>query len=219
MASPFTTPFTFSGTPCLPIPQASRMPHACLTIFTTLTRRSELPSNLIIKKASPKIWLPFLTFAWGVVTIGIGFMQNYATYMALRAILGLFEGGLVPGMILYMSGMYTRGELALRIGIFYTAASLSGAFGGLLARGLSAIGPRGGLEGWRWIFIMEGLIVSTMLSLRCASSNRPLDNHRCRHILLFPTRQHRDRDVSHQRGTCMGCSAPRKRRRRAFQVR
>lgn len=87
-------------------------------------------------------------------------MKNYATYMALRAILGLFEGGLVPGMILYMSGMYTRGELALRIGIFYTAASLSGAFGGLLARGLSAIGPRGGLEGWRWIFIMEGLIVS-----------------------------------------------------------
>jgi hypothetical protein len=77
---------------------------------------------------------------------------------------------------LYLSGLYTRQEMALRIGIFYTAASLSGAFGGeltalghwqkmanmwkgLLARGLSAIGPRGGLEGWRWIFIIEGLIV------------------------------------------------------------
>jgi nitrate/nitrite transporter NarK len=46
----------------------------------------------------------------------------------------------------------------LRIGIFYTAASLSGAFGGLLARGLNAIGPSGGLEGWRWIFIIEGLL-------------------------------------------------------------
>ena len=48
--------------------------------------------------------------------------------------------------------------MALRIGIFYTAASLSGAFGGLLARGLNAIGHAGGLAGWRWIFIIEGLL-------------------------------------------------------------
>jgi len=50
--------------------------------------------------------------------------------------------------------------MALRIGLFYTSASLSGAFGGLLARGLSSIGTAGGLTGWRWIFIIEGLIVS-----------------------------------------------------------
>ncbi len=50
--------------------------------------------------------------------------------------------------------------MALRIGLFYTSASLSGAFGGLLARGLYSIGPAGGLTGWRWIFIIEGLIVS-----------------------------------------------------------
>jgi predicted MFS family arabinose efflux permease len=57
-----------------------------------------------------------------------------------------------------LSHFYKRSELALRIGIFYTAASLSGAFGGLLARGLNAIGHKGGLEGWRWIFIVEGLL-------------------------------------------------------------
>src|SRR5690606_37661357 len=68
------------------------------------------------------------------------------------------EGGLLPGMVLYLSHFYKRTELALRIGIFYTAASLSGAFGGLLARGLNAIGHKGGLEGWRWILIVEGLI-------------------------------------------------------------
>lgn len=49
--------------------------------------------------------------------------------------------------------------MALRIGLFYTSASLAGAFGGLLARGLSAIGPRGGLDaGWRWILVIEGLL-------------------------------------------------------------
>jgi MFS family permease len=59
---------------------------------------------------------------------------------------------------LYLSHFYRRTELALRIGIFYTAASLSGAFGGLLARALNAIGHKGGLDGWRWIFIVEGLL-------------------------------------------------------------
>lgn len=88
----------------------------------------------------------------------LGFVHGFGSFVAVRAVLGLTEGGLLPGMVLYLSGLYTRGEMALRLGIFYTAASLSGAFGGLLARGLSAIGPRGGLEGWRWIFIIEGLL-------------------------------------------------------------
>ena len=90
----------------------------------------------------------------------LGFVRSFGSFFAVRALLGAAEGGLLPGMVLYLSGMYTRQEMALRIGIFYTAASLSGAFGGLLARGLSAIGPRGGLEGWRWILIIEGLMVS-----------------------------------------------------------
>jgi hypothetical protein len=50
--------------------------------------------------------------------------------------------------------------MALRIGLFYTAASLSGAFGGLLARGLAEIGTHGGLSSWRWIFVIEGLMAS-----------------------------------------------------------
>lgn len=62
-------------------------------------------------------------------------------------------------MVLYLSGMYTRGELALRIGLFYTSASLAGAFGGLLARGLSSIDPTGSVTAsWRWIMIIEGIL-------------------------------------------------------------
>lgn len=95
-----------------------------------LTISSEIPSNLVMKKVSPKIWLPALTVTWGIITIGLGFVDSYGSFLAVRAILGLAEGGLLPGFILYLSGLYNRGELALRIGIFYTAASLSGAFGG-----------------------------------------------------------------------------------------
>ncbi|KAM4061580.1 major facilitator superfamily protein [Hirsutella rhossiliensis] len=129
-----------------------------LAVFYATYIFSELPSNLVLKRVSPRIWLPCLAVAWGLVTMCLGFVRGFGSFVAVRAILGVAEGGLLPGMVLYLSGLYTRGELALRIGIFYTAASLSGAFGGLLARGLSAIGPRGGLEGWRWIFIIEGLI-------------------------------------------------------------
>ncbi|OJJ35767.1 hypothetical protein ASPWEDRAFT_41009 [Aspergillus wentii DTO 134E9] len=121
---------------------------------------SEVPSNLIIKKASPRVWLPFLTVIWGIITMSLGFVRNFADFVGVRFVLGIAEGGLLPGMVLYLSSFYRRGDLALRIGIFYTAASLSGAFGGLLARGLVEIGPRGGIEGWRWILIMEGLLVS-----------------------------------------------------------
>ncbi|OAA37859.1 Major facilitator superfamily domain, general substrate transporter [Metarhizium rileyi] len=123
-----------------------------------LSDSHELPSNLLLKKVSPKILLPCLTALWGIVIMCLGFARGFTSFWVLRALLGVAEGGLLPGMVLYLSSLYTRGELAVRIGIFYSAASLSGAFGGLLARGLSAIGPRGGLEGWRWILIIEGLI-------------------------------------------------------------
>ncbi|KAJ6186865.1 hypothetical protein N7519_001773 [Penicillium mononematosum] len=141
-----------------------------LAVFYLTYICSELPSNLVLKKASPKIWLPFLTGIWGIITMCLGFVQNFAGFVAVRALLGIAEGGSSPwhGLtlvmtnkykkVLYLSSFYKRGDLALRIGLFYTAASLSGAFGGLLARGLAEIGPAGGIEGWRWILIIEGLL-------------------------------------------------------------
>ncbi|KAI9374216.1 major facilitator superfamily domain-containing protein [Aspergillus egyptiacus] len=129
-----------------------------LAVFYLFYVLSEVPSNLAIRKVSPKIWLPALTMVWGVFTMCLGFVRNFGSFVAVRSLLGIAEGGLLPGMVLYLSSFYKRGDLALRIGLFYTAASLSGAFGGLLARGLAEIGPRGGLEGWRWIMIIEGLL-------------------------------------------------------------
>ncbi|KAI1463788.1 MFS general substrate transporter [Daldinia caldariorum] len=131
-----------------------------LAVFYATYILSEIPSNLILKKLTPQIWLPCLTFLWGVSAMCLGFVQNFSGFVGVRALLGLTEGGLLPGIVLYLSTVYTRGELALRIGIFYTAASLSGAFGGLLARGIAEIGTRGGLNKWRWIFVIEGLFTA-----------------------------------------------------------
>lgn len=60
---------------------------------------SELPSNLVLKKASPRIWLPTLTIAWGIITMCLGFVRNYGGFVAVRAMLGIAEGGLLPGMV------------------------------------------------------------------------------------------------------------------------
>lgn len=72
----------------------SREPYSISNKFN-----SELPSNLVLKKASPKIWLPFLTVVWGIITMCLGFVRNFASFAAVRALLGLAEGGLLPGMV------------------------------------------------------------------------------------------------------------------------
>jgi MFS family permease len=65
----------------------------------TTGRNSEIPSNLVLKKISPKIWLPFLTAAWGIIAMCLGFVKNYASFMVVRAFLGIAEGGLLPGIV------------------------------------------------------------------------------------------------------------------------
>jgi MFS family permease len=60
---------------------------------------SEIPSNLVLKKVTPRIWLPCLTFCWGVVAMSLGFVNNNAEFIVVRALLGLTEGGLLPGMV------------------------------------------------------------------------------------------------------------------------
>jgi hypothetical protein len=53
----------------------------------------------VLKRISPKIWLPALTIAWGIVTMCLGFVRNYAGFLGVRAVLGITEGGLLPGMV------------------------------------------------------------------------------------------------------------------------
>jgi MFS family permease len=105
---------------------------SCLAIFFAFYIASEVPSNLIIKKVSPRVWLGALTMVWGVIGMAMGFVKDYTGLLVVRAFLGTAEGGLLPGIVLYLSMMYRRQEIGFRLGIIYAAASLSGAFGGLL---------------------------------------------------------------------------------------
>jgi sugar phosphate permease len=118
---------------------------------------AELPSNLILSKIGPRILLPSLCVGWGIVTTLQSQVKGYGGLLACRFFLGLLEGGLFPGIVLYLSGFYRRHELQMRIGLFFSAAAMSGAFSGLLAAAIVQMDGVGGLTGWRWIFILEGL--------------------------------------------------------------
>lgn len=121
---------------------------------------AELPSNLILKKVGPRILLPTLCTAWGIVTILQSQAHTFSGLIACRFFLGLCEGGLFPGIVLYLSGFYRRHELQVRIALFFSAASLSGAFSGLLAAAIQQMDGVRGLRGWQWIFVLEGLFTA-----------------------------------------------------------
>lgn len=90
--------------------------------------------------------------------LGTGFVKGFRDLVVIRIFLGVTEAGFFPAAAYQLTLFYCRFEYQTRIGIFYAAASLAGAFSGLLAFGLSYMEGVGGLEGWRWIFIVEGII-------------------------------------------------------------
>ncbi|KAG9105482.1 hypothetical protein FRC07_009250, partial [Ceratobasidium sp. 392] len=110
-----------------------------LSIFYITYALSEVPSNLFLKHFGADKWIPILVTAFGVVCFATTFIRNFAGFMVVRTFLGLCEGGMMPGVAYYLSTYYKRHELVLRIGIFVSASSLSGAFGGLLASALLKI--------------------------------------------------------------------------------
>ncbi|ETI19408.1 hypothetical protein G647_09241 [Cladophialophora carrionii CBS 160.54] len=118
----------------------------------------EVPCNLILKVWTPRLWLPTLTLAWGIVATLMGVTQSKAGFYVVRFFLGVTESGLFPGIVFYLSMWYKRNERQFRVALFFSAASLAGAFGGILAFGIAKMRGVGGYNGWRWIFILEGLL-------------------------------------------------------------
>ncbi|KAJ7600587.1 major facilitator superfamily domain-containing protein [Mycena floridula] len=118
----------------------------------------EVPANIVLKRFNPRIWLPTLTLIWGIVSVGQGLVTNQAGLMGIRFLLGVTESGLFPGTILVISMYYKRRERGWRVAVFFGGAALAGAFGGILAYAIGLMNGVGGRAGWRWIFILEGIL-------------------------------------------------------------
>ncbi|KAK4948701.1 hypothetical protein LTR10_012705 [Elasticomyces elasticus] len=118
----------------------------------------EVPANMVLKTWTPRAWLPTLTLVWGIVSTLMGVIQSRTGFFIVRFFLGVAEAGLFPGIVFYLSMWYKRNERQYRVALFFSAASLAGAFGGILAWGIAHMKGVGGYNGWRWIFILEGLL-------------------------------------------------------------
>ncbi|KAI0338695.1 MFS transporter [Trametopsis cervina] len=127
-----------------------------LMIFIVAYTLFETPSNYMLKKFRPSRWIATLMFGWGLMTMVLGAVQNFAALVVVRFLLGMFEAGLFPGMIYCLTFWYKQDERALRAALILACATLGGAFGGAIAYGVGHINGAHGLEAWRWLFIIEG---------------------------------------------------------------
>lgn len=131
--------------------------NICLTVFFFPYAFFEVPANALLAKFSPSIWLPSIMVAWGVVMTLMGLVKNYEGLLVARIFLGVAEAGLYPGVAYYLTLFYKRNELQFRQSLFNSAASSAGAFSGILAWAIAKMNGLGGLKGWAWIFIIEGI--------------------------------------------------------------
>lgn len=132
--------------------------NMALLIFFIFYAVLEMPSNMILHRTKPHIYIPTTMVIWSIVMTLMGTVQNYDQLLATRALLGIFEAPLFPGISYLLSMYYLKKEILVRQAVFFSAATLAGAFSGLLAAAIAQMDGVGGYEGWRWIFIIEGLL-------------------------------------------------------------
>jgi sugar phosphate permease len=128
------------------------------TIYLVCFLAAELPGGLISKKVGPYRYTPAAIMLWGALCACQASIKGRASFWALRALLGLVQGGFIPEMVLYLSYFYKGNELPIRLSVFWTAIPLTQAYGALLAAGLLAMRGIQGWGGWQWLFLIEGLI-------------------------------------------------------------
>ncbi|KAF9694255.1 hypothetical protein EKO04_008064 [Ascochyta lentis] len=117
----------------------------------------EIPSNIILQRIGPRKWISAQVFVFGAVATLQVFVKNKAGFLVSRSFLGLCEAGYIPGGIYTLSTWYTKRELAKRVAIFFFGMFGGNAISPVLASGILQLGGRGGMKGWQWLFLLEGV--------------------------------------------------------------
>ncbi|KAL4968157.1 major facilitator superfamily domain-containing protein [Aspergillus stella-maris] len=134
--------------------------NTCLWIFYIPFVLCEIPSNMIMALpwVKPNLWLGGLMFVLGILAMCQGLTHSYGGLLAVRFLMGIVETALPAGSAFLLSTYYRKKEIALRMGCFYAFGQAGACFSGLLAYAIMDMDGTGGYEGWRWIFILEGLV-------------------------------------------------------------
>jgi MFS family permease len=117
----------------------------------------EIPSNVILARVGARLWIARIMITWGLVSASMMFVRSAAMFYTLRLLLGLAEAGFFPGIIFYLTQWFPARERARTIAAFMTATLTAGIVGGPLSGALLSMHGLGGLAGWQWLFVLEGV--------------------------------------------------------------
>ncbi|KAI1735204.1 retrograde regulation protein 2 [Xylaria scruposa] len=129
-----------------------------VSVFYIFYILAEFPTSILVKRLQFDRVIPAITLCWGLVCLSTGFVQSFGPLIVTRILLGFFEGCLFPSITLFMCNWYKREELGVRISFLFIASALSGAFGGLIAWAVLHLDGVSNMAGWRWLYIIEGLV-------------------------------------------------------------
>jgi MFS transporter, ACS family, tartrate transporter len=116
----------------------------------------QVPSNLALARFGARKWIAVIMVLWGVISASMIFVESPRGFYLLRFLLGAAEAGFFPGMILYLRRWFPSAARARAVALFMTAGPLAGVVGGPISGVLLGV-RRGGLMGWQWLFLVEGL--------------------------------------------------------------
>lgn len=128
------------------------------TIFLVVFLCAELPSQLISKKLGPDRWIPTQITLWSLVAISQFQLKGKASFFVTRGLLGLLEGGFIADTVSWLSYFYTSSELPVRLSFFWTTCTLTAIASSIISFGILRLRDVCGLEGWRWLFLIEGMV-------------------------------------------------------------
>ncbi|KAI0053179.1 allantoate permease [Auriscalpium vulgare] len=128
------------------------------SIFRLAFLCAELPSQMVSKRLGPDRWIPTQMCAWSVVTICQFWLSGRTSFFVTRALLGFIQGGFIPDLILYLSYFYTKYELPYRLSLFWMSSNLCSIIASFIAFGVLHMRGVQGKAGWRWLFLVEGII-------------------------------------------------------------
>jgi hypothetical protein len=129
------------------------------TVFQISFLLAELPSQMVSKKLGPDRWIPFIMCSWSIVSGCQFWLSGRSSFLATRALLGMLQGGFIPDVVLYLTYYFKASELPFRLALFWTVRRITDIVAPLLAFGVLRMRGIHGYEGWRWLFLLEGIIM------------------------------------------------------------
>lgn len=117
----------------------------------------EVPSNVAMERFGARVWMARIMMSWGVVGIGMAFINGPAAFYVARFLLGAAEAGFFPGAVLYLSQWFPRSYRARIVATFMVAIPMSNFLGSPLSAFMLSLDGMAGLAGWQWLFIMESV--------------------------------------------------------------